>query len=158
MHSRIFQLSASPIDKENYIVESDYYDHWFTNQIADYVDGDCNRDESIGWLYSYSKAYDVSKCNDGNYRLVVHNKEIYFENAYKSFVEEVNKLTDMSLEQFTNGFNLYGLTNAYEDKFGFYVDLYGDGHGNELMTLDAFIRRCNVGTVYYIGGVIDYHF
>ena len=47
MHSRIFQVSEKPIDKADYIGESDYWDHWFTNSVADYVSEDCYRDEDL---------------------------------------------------------------------------------------------------------------
>ena len=45
------------------------------------------------------------------------------------------------------------LDQAVEDQFGFYVDADG-----ELMTFDAFIRRCAINEKYYIGGTIDYNF
>ena len=50
MHSRIYQISKTPIDRDDYIEESNYYDHWFTSSIADYVSGDTNRDDDIEWL------------------------------------------------------------------------------------------------------------
>ena len=158
MHSRIFQLSVSPIQEENYIQESDYYDHWFTNQIADYVDDDCDRDASIEWLKNCAKGYDVLKDNNNNCILVVSSKEKYFENSYNEFVSELQKIGIPTIEQFVSGIDLWRFKNAYEDKFAFYVDLYGDGYGSGLMTFDSFIRHCNVGTKYYVGNAIDYHF
>lgn len=47
MHSRIYQISKTPIDRDDYIEESKYYDHWFLNSVADYVDDDTNRDDDI---------------------------------------------------------------------------------------------------------------
>ena len=44
------------------------------------------------------------------------------------------------------------LKNAYEDKFGFYVNADG-----ETMSLDSFVRGCSAGEKYYIGATIDYH-
>lgn len=52
MHSRIFQVSAAPIAKEDYISSADYEDHWFTREIADYVSDNCDRDSDIEWLKS----------------------------------------------------------------------------------------------------------
>lgn len=158
MHSRIFQLSANPIEEVDYIVESDYYDHWFTNQIADYVDGDCDRDASIEWLKNCSKGYEIIQDNNGNYILVVSRKEKYFENSYDEFMSELQKIGTPTIEQFVSGIDLWRFKNAYEDKFAFYVDLHQEGYGGGLMTFDSFIRHCNVGTKYYVGGVIDYHF
>ena len=47
MHSRIFQVSMEPIEKDDYILERDYWDHWFTREIADYVNGSTNRNDDI---------------------------------------------------------------------------------------------------------------
>ena len=48
-HSRIFQVSQKPIEKADYIEDSNYWDHWFTRTLADYV-ADSNREEDIEWL------------------------------------------------------------------------------------------------------------
>ena len=157
MHSRIFQVSTMPIDEEDYTCESYYYDHWFLHQIADYVDEDCDRDDSIEWLDSCAKGYEICQDNNGNYRIIVVNKEEYFASAYEVFVEELKKLGTPTIEQFSTGLDLYRLKNAYDDKFGFYIDVYDQNGGHDIMTMNDFIRVCNVGTVYYIGGVIDYH-
>ena len=158
MHSRIFQLSTSLLEENDYIKESDYYDHWFTNEIADYVNDDCDRDESIEWLADSANGFEVNQDNNGNYYLVVNSKEKYFQNAYDRFIDELNKIGTPTIEQFAKGIDLWRFKNAYEDKFGFYVELYGDEYEHDLMTFDSFIRCCNTGTTYYIGAVIDYHF
>lgn len=78
MHSRIFQLSKSPIDKDDYIDESKYYDHWFTSRM-DYVDGDTDRDDDIGWLSSYygNSILEFGEDDDGKF-FVVKDKVLYF--------------------------------------------------------------------------------
>ena len=157
MHSRIFQLSTNPIDKEDYIEESNYYDHWFTNQIADYVNDDCDREDDITWLKDSANGYVVYKDNNNNYRLVMNSKEEYFANSYERFIDELAKIGTPTIEEFAKGISLYGVNDAYEEKFGFYVDLYGDEYGSDLMTFDDFARTCDVGTIYYIGGTVDYH-
>jgi hypothetical protein len=68
-------------------------------------------------------------------------------------MEALNKIGKPTLEEFTNGISLWNLDQAVEDQFGFYVDADG-----ELMTFDAFIRRCAINEKYYIGGTIDYNF
>ena len=42
---------------------------------------------------------------------------------------------------------------AYDDKYGFYVDF--DGY---VQTLDHFIRENGDGGKYYIGATLDYHY
>ena len=152
MHSRIFQVSMEPINKEEYICDSDYYEHWFTIEFADYVSDDCDREADIEWLSSCAKGYSIENDDNGEY-LIVTNKEEYFTNAYKRFIEELDKIGRPTLEEFVNGISLWSLNNADEDKFSFYVDADG-----ELMTFDAFIRRCVTNEKYYIGGTVDYHF
>lgn len=151
MHSRIFQVSMEPINKGEYICDSDYYEHWFTREIADYVD-DSDRESDISWLERNVRGYLVDKDENGEY-LIVTNKEKYFEPKYKNFMKALNEIGNPTLEEFTNGIDLWYLKNADEDKFGFYVDADG-----ELMTFDAFVRRCVINEKYYIGNILDYHF
>lgn len=152
MHSRIFQVSMEPINKGEYICDSDYYEHWFTREIADYVSDDCNRDSCIKWLDEVAKGYLIGKDDNGEY-LIVTNKEEYFALAYENFIKALNKIGRPTLKEFGNGIDLWYLKNADEDKFGFYVDADG-----ELMTFDAFVRRCVINEKYYIGNILDYHF
>ena len=159
MHSRIFQVSPSPIDKGEYICDSDYYEHWFTHQIADYVNDDCNREDDIKWLSECSKGYTVDKDANGYY-IIVNSKVEYFTNAFREFTEALEKIGTPTIGQFIskNGIDLWYLKNAYEDKYSFYVEYCDYGYGNELITFDQFVRICDIGCKYYIGGTIDYHF
>ena len=154
MHSRIFQVSMNPIEKYDYIRESDYYDHWFTNEIADYVNGDTDRESDIEWLQEYSNAFDFGADDDGIY-FIVKDKAEYFKPSFKRFQEAINTINNYTFEDFVDGFYgaMYQLKDAYEDKFGFYINADG-----ETMSLDSFVRRCVTGEKYYIGATIDYHF
>ena len=154
MHSRIFQVSNKPIAKENYIAESDYYDHWFLNRIADYVDDDCDRDASIGWLCDCAKGYIVSIDNAGEFHIVIHSKEEYFKDKYDAFISELHKIGTPTIEQFASGIDLWRFNDSYNDQFAFYIQT----HSDDLMTFDEFVRNCNENDCWYIGGVLDYHF
>ena len=153
MHSRIFQVSLSPIEKDCYICESDYWDHWFTNSVADYVNENCEREYDIQWLKDcYSNAITFSQDHNGDY-FIVNSKTKYFERAFERFKFALNKLQDITIDDFTQDiFEVWQLKNAYEERYGFYADLNG-----ELMTFDSFIRFCTTEKKYYIGGTIDYH-
>lgn len=153
MHSRIFQVSTEPIDKADYITESDYYDHWFTYSIADYVDEDTDRAADIEWLNDCARGYIIGHDDNGEY-LLINNKEEYFKNAFKRFQELLDKVKGYDINGFINGINeMWGLKNEYEEKYGFYVQTDDNG----LITLDEFIRVCEENQKYYIGGTIDYH-
>lgn len=152
MHSRIFQVSMEPIEKDDYILESDYWDHWFTREIADYVNGSTNRNDDIRWLMMCCDGFTFDNDDKGEY-FIVEDKEIYFKEKFERFMQTIDKIKDYTLEDFSKGFfEMWGLKDAYEDKYGFYIDADG-----ELITLDRFIRACALNAKYYIGGTIDYH-
>lgn len=152
MHSRIFQVSLDPIATEDYIEESLYWDHWFVNEIADYIT-DSDRSEDIKWLKGCYDGLTFGKDNNGDY-FIVESKEQYFQPKFKRFKNEVDSIKSCTLGEFTKEIGaVWELKNAYEDRFGFYVDLNG-----ELFNFDTFIRICVPQGKYYIGGTIDYHF
>lgn len=143
-----------PIENTDYIDESNYYDHWFTNSIADYVSDSTNRVEDINWLESCTKGIIVSSDEDGEF-LIVTNREKYFKNAFEDFKEAIEIIKDFTITEFANGssYDIWKVSNAYEDKYGFYVDADG-----KLITLDNFVRMCALNEKYYIGATLDYHY
>lgn len=160
MHSRIFQLSVMPIEEDNYIRESKYYDDWFTREIADYVDGDTDRDADIEWLKSCVRGIEFGVDENGEF-LIIKSREQYFEEAFRRFsscLDEINSKNN--LQDFTNGIGcMWNLNDAYEDKFGFYVDFTIDSDRyTDLVAFDNFVRTSKDGDKYYIGSTIDYHF
>ena len=152
MHSRIFQVSLDPIAKADYITESNYWDHWFTREIADYVNENTNRSDDIEWVKSCCNGFVFDKDDRGEY-FIVEDKEAYFKKKFESFTQTIDKIKNYTLQDFTKGFfEMWRLKSAYEDIFGFYVDADG-----ELMNLDRFVRLCATNVKYYIGSTIDYH-
>lgn len=154
MHSRIFQVSKKPIDKCDYIEESNYWDHWFLNSVADYVSEHCDRNEDIQWLKDCytTKGIEFGADDNGEY-FIVKSKQAYFEYSFNKFMEIIDKIKNYTLDDFVQGFfEMYLLKDAYEEKFGFYVDADG-----ELINFDSFVRLCATEEKYYIGGTIDYH-
>ena len=160
MHSRIFQLSETPIDEADFIEESYYFDHWFTREIADYVNGDTNRDDDINWLKSFANGVEFGCDGDGEF-LIVNSKEDYFASSFETFKQCLDKVNQKcNIEDFVKGVGeMWSLKNAHEDRFGFYVDVcYEAGCVGDMMSFDEFVRGANVGIKYYIGNTIDYHF
>ena len=160
MHSKIYQISKTPIDKDDYIEESNYYDHWFTNSVADYVDDDTNRNDGIEWLKDCyeKKGLSFGQDDNGEY-FIVEDKTKFFEANFENFQKELKELSEKTLDDFMGGesnMSLYRLKSLYDDKFGFYIDDGGEYHG--IATFDRFMRCATVGTKYYIGATIDYHF
>ena len=158
MHSRIFQISKNPIDKEDYIDELHYYDHWFTNSVADYVNGGTNREDDIGWLKECyeNRGLSFGVDNGGEYVIVV-DKYKFFEESFEAYQKALKELSEVTIDDFVTGkygMKMCRLTSAYDDQFGFYVDSKESG----LETLDTLIRHSDNGTKFYIGATIDYHF
>lgn len=157
MHSRIYQISTMPIDKCDYIEEDKYYDHWFTNSVADYVDGNTDRKDDIEWFKDCyeSRGLSFGADNGGEY-FVIEDKLKYFAPKLAEFKEQIKELLDVTIEDFASAklnMNVYRLRMAYEEKFGFYID----GNDWGVCALDDFIRSNHNGSKFYIGATIDYH-
>lgn len=158
MHSRIFQISKEPIKKDDYIEESNYYDHWFTNSIADYVDGDTDREDDIQWLKDcYADSGLSFGIDDGGEYFIIEDKVKYFAKRFDVFQKTLKELQDITLDDFASGkcgMYMYTLKSTYDDEFGFYID----SEDTSLETFDSFIRHSGNGAKFYIGATIDYHF
>lgn len=154
MHSRIFQIEKELVQEDEYIISADIPE-WFTNSLADYVDGDCDREDDIDWLMTCSIGNFTVR--DGNKLTFTSDVSGYFKDKYEAFIKASQELNKVSFDDFVSDRGiysiLYNLKEAYNDKYSFYV--YSDW---ELHTLDEWLRQVKPGETYYIGGVIDYHF
>lgn len=154
MHSRIFQVSTNPINETDYIDECCYWDHWFINEVADYVANSTDRDGDIEWLMEYSKGIIISEDENGKF-LIITDKEKYFKNAFENFQEAINKVSKYTIDDFiqSSSYEIWKIKDSYENMFGFYIDCNDD-----LMSLDRFVRLSPINKKYYIGGTVDYHY
>ena len=163
MHSRIFQITKEKLDKTDWIIADHYYDHWFTNRIADYVNDDINRKNDLDWFFScMDGVVERNKRNKSKFKII--NKLKYFESRYERFLQALEDLCGATLQQFAGeekfgedglSFAKYRIDCEYNDEFGFYVDDNREWAG--LDTMDEFMRRVHDGDEFYIGGVVDYH-
>lgn len=158
MHSRIFQISTQPIHKEDYIVESTFYDHWFLCSVADYVNDQTDRIEDIAWLKEsfITKGLEFDSDEYGEY-FVIADKNLYFAQKYTTFIKAARELANATPDNFVKdeiASTMYALNRAYTDDRSFYIYVDEDN----LSPLDEFICYCEVDTKYYIGATIDYHF
>ena len=155
MHSRIYQISSEPIKEEN-LIEEYRYDEW---NRADYVvkeTSETDIESDLEWLQTANKGITVdTKAKT----IVITSKKEYFDEKHDKFKELLEKLQDVTLEEFIstkNHFTVEDLKDAYEDKHGFYVDDNDEWIG--LTNLDNWVRNAEEGKVYYIGNIFDYHF
>ena len=161
MHSRIFEISSTPVDVNDRLTEY-AVPEWFCNSIADYVDtvAEDNRQEELDWFVSRF----AGNCERDEDKLTFNarTQEDYFRYDYAKFREALSVLMAMDLETFSGkryspslGEAMYTVESRYDDRFGFYVY---DQDREELMTLDNWVRHMDVAKLYYVGGVVDYHF
>ena len=167
MHSKIFQFSRTPVP-ENDFITPDSIPEYFTYSIADYTD-DCNeyRTENHQWLADYMQHRQCAKFNfsDQQNPTITFAEDAainYFAQQYEDFCSTLKHLSEnLSLELFatrTLEWDIYGLKDYYDDKFGFYVVLSNEDYEDEFLTLDSFMRSEYANGTYYLGGVVDYHF
>lgn len=156
MHSRIFQVSTQPIDKSDYIKESFFYEHWFLDQIADYVDAETDRQDDIEWLKGCYKQGITFGADENGEFFTITDKNEFFKTKFKAFKDALQKLSAMTIDEFVNDechLDMYNMRQAYNETYGFYVC-----EDEDLQTMDTFIRYAETDTKYYIGATIDYHF
>lgn len=163
MHSRIFQIEASPVSECDYISTGDFEDG-FVGQVADYVADSDNRQDDITCLLG-----DFDNVTDNNSLLIgcslyEYNsneesiifrtgfKEAYFKAKFESLQEITSQLT---LTDFANSpYMVYQIEKLLGEKFGFYIQIKDNGY----QSLDEFIRsNIKENTKYYFGNTLDYH-
>lgn len=160
MHSRIFEISRTPIDPEDYLKEYSIPDG-FCGAIADYVDEDTDRKSDIEWLMQYLNGAATYSEEDDSLSFQPKAMKKVFSAKYIAFRESLNDLSSVSEEVFFGeshdrdlSMMMYRLKEAYSNEFGFYI--YSHDWG--LLTLDEWLRDADPSEKYYIGGTLDYHF
>lgn len=160
MHSRVFEISRSPIEIAQRL---DPYElpEWFCSGIADYVDNtrEEDREEELNWFTSRFGGH----CKRSGNTVVFDpdTKKDYFQHDYAKFREAAAILAVCDYEDFCGSnpvsdfeMTIRQLKSSYEDQFGFYVY---DRDNEELMTMDSWIRQTDLSGPLYVGGIVDYH-
>lgn len=159
MHSRIYQITTSPVPSQEYLSENYFSDHWFVGSVADYVSGDLNRDNEIAGFKKSLTENKVALFHDSDcFSILPEGKESYFKNAYEQFNKAAKKAASVSLEAFAASDEcsslVYVINGSFCEKFGLYVS----SDEFETIPLDEFIRYAEPEERYYIGNVLDYHY
>jgi len=159
VHSRIFQISTSPVAQADYIKTSDFIDHWFVGSVADYVSSDNDRDEDIQDLRSCFEKRKAAQFNTNgpivSFIILPGGKEAYFAKPYEEFTAAIDEIMELGLREFACGeFDslVWKMQESYCSKYNFYLSI-----DDEVVPLAKFIRDAVIGTRYYIGGTLDYH-
>lgn len=155
MHDKIIQISDEPIDEDDYIDESKFYDHWFLVNIADYIQ-DVPSSERRSVIKNFLDRPGL-KYNHNKDTLTIIDKRLYFEYKYDEFKKCIEEIREWSIDDFSSNdpnFIFIKLKDMYEDKYGTYIY---DTKDRCLYCLDEWIRDSDDGDVFYVGNVIDYH-
>ena len=158
MHNMILQISTSPIPKDTYICEEDYYDTCFLGSVADYVSdmSEEDRRESLKWLSKEGISF-----NPDRESFVIEDKRLYFKMMYEDYHKMLAQMATAPFEAFSGGegceeleLQAYVLYGFFWDRYGTYVD---DAEGFGRCPWLHFARRAEEGREYFVGGVLDYH-
>lgn len=160
MHSEIYQITSTPVPKEDYVTESYFYDHWFINSVADSVNEQIDRDEIISGFKEWLEHFGSCKFDEhaASFTLQAGFRETYFKDRFLEFHKNLQQLEKVSLQEFCHNYSqvdgmLFKLQSTFADTFGIYVSSEEFG----TVTLDEFIRTAQINETYFIGGVLDYH-
>ena len=165
-HSRIFQYSTKPIDKENYIGESDFWDDNANGQsfhgeyCGDYLterSGD-ERLDDIKRLETNLSKFNIKLEGEDKFVLKKGFKESIKNFWYYGIKDCFEALDKENLATYRERWLLkYAITDPLSGGFGFLF------YSNEEQTLSAsddffeFLLRLNEGDSFYIGATLDYH-
>lgn len=161
MHSRVFQISTTQIDKENYLNEDtlNQGDNSFYDYCADISDEE--RKEEITNLVN-------SILPKGMFELVSEDTIRYtgdgMEQWKEKYVAEIRKKADaITVENMFEWSSTYYLKQAIDNPLdtGYHFYLNGDGclsFAEPSFEFMLFVSSLEPGTLLYVGGVIDYHF
>ena len=161
MHSRIFELSTTPVD-EDCRYTSDYVPDWFVDSIADYVqdiDIPEEREDDIEWLASYF--HGACLVSGDMLTFAGDAKEKAFDTLFKEMKARAEKIAKADFDAFCGKrgledleMDVYHLNDAFSAKYGFYICDYETG---SLRTIAAWLRDADLSKPYYVGGIVDYH-
>jgi len=152
MHNRVIELTLEEIDEDNFMSEGGAFcDSGFVPSVAYYVsDIEEDIEQEVNDIIDQLK--EIADYNPERRSFTFHEnaKLVWFEEKYKNFLDEI---TTTSFIDFCSEYKVNRISNALEDKKGFYVY---HGYSDSYESMDSFIRNLGVDTEYYLGGILSY--
>lgn len=153
MHSRIYQIEKNEIDKEDYINETSY-EHSQYCDFADYISDVDEEDyeDAVEWFKdSFS---GIFKCEGRKLTLLDLTD---FVEKWKDSIKQCANVIDMRSGMAMHDFN--SLVNETHHRIRHRIDFmqngYPDSAGSFILELFHYSKP---GDVFYICGILDYHF
>ena len=162
MHSKIFQISNKPIDKDDYQDPETYYDNSgdFADYIGDEITGE-EREEAIGYLADLLK--DVFT-HEGGGVFCYEGKEAMqaFKQAWADELRrQAGLLTPENLFKSQRLYNIRKITEETHLGTSYRVDIK-DWTGDISYPFGELFEYANsqikAGDRIYVGAIIDYHY
>ena len=154
----ILQISRTSVAPEDYIAFCSIPESFFAT-IAEYLVEETDRTEAIRQFFEGHRNIIVPREDGESFTFIAHAKQTYFRRRHSEFVQKAAELADVSIDAFVGktpypiGTAMYELNRAFCDKFADYVMC-----DDELTPFDQWLREEPLKGVYYIGGVMEYHY
>lgn len=158
MFNNIYQIAKKPISEKEYITADSFSNHNFVGRIADRVEIAVDRKYEIEKLAEWAAENRLGKI-EGCTLILSGNmlSSKYFYERYKRFKKAVMSLCAVDEKQFMEFSDVFELIFTISDQFNDEYATYIYQEGDELITMDEFLRTAKADTPYYIGGVCIYH-
>ena len=162
MHSRVFQISTTQIDKENYLNEDtlNQGDNSFYDYCADISDEE-RKEEITNLVNSILPKGMFELVSEDTIRYTGDGMEQWKEKYAAEIRKKADAITTENMLEFVGP--VYQLEKALENPLDIAYHFYLDGEGYQSFAEKSFafmefVCTLEPGTILYIGGVIDYHF
>ena len=151
MHNNIFQLSASPINADDFITESSFE----PSEIDDFADYVQEPDGDLSKVYDEFPFLGTMFTRDGD-KLICKGCDDVFRTWHKAVCQEVGKLSEEGLKDGMNTWRVKQLLTVPFTRARFYLEEQGYP-----MDSSEFLQYCaknlKEGDTLYLGGVLDFH-
>lgn len=151
MHNNIFQLSASPIDADEFITESSFE----PSEIDDFADYVSEYEGDLSDAYSEFPFLGTMFTRDDD-KLIYKGCNEVFQAWHKAVCKETDKLSEEGLKDGMNTWRVKKLLDEPFTRDRFYLNEYGYSiDSSEFLQYCA--KNIKEGDVLYLGGVLDFH-
>ena len=161
MHGKIFQISAEPISREDYVSPDDFYEN--SSDFADFIGEEVNgevREDCVGYL-----AHDLR----GVFTAVGRDHLVYLgDDALRKFLQEwadyiKAQAAELTADNIMNGMRLAKIRLTTKDthrqsNYRAYIEGWNGWAGPLADLIGYAANKLKEGDSIYIGAIIDYHY
>lgn len=160
MHSKIFQISNRPINKDDYASPESFYESSFADYIGDEVD---DKEERRDYIESLAKTLEGVFTLNEDYSLTYNGKDALHEFLTK-WVDYLQGLTaNLTADNIFSNVSIdlirYTCNTTHKDcGFRFYIEDWNYHAGPLKDLVEYAANQLRDGDRIYIGAIVDYHF